>query len=185
VRIAAQRTVGHDAAVGAEEPATVSVVFESLTAGADLDAGNAGAPSVSPALATTLRALGDRAVRATFFVSPETAEREPFALTMLQNAGHELALGSYDGTPAVRDADFLALGLTGRPDAEPRGVNALHEALQLAIADGLRSRGHTVLAFAPGLLERRDALAVFVETLELAAGLRDAGRMAIPALAGA
>src|SRR5215217_6986249 len=91
LRIAAQPTVGHDAAVGAEEPATVSVVFESLTAGADLDAGNAGAPSVSPALATILRALGDRAVRATFFVSPETAEREPFALTMLQNAGHELA----------------------------------------------------------------------------------------------
>jgi hypothetical protein len=184
LRIAAEPTVGHDAAVGAEEPAAVSVVFESLTAGADLEAGSARAASVSPALPTILRALGDRSIRATFFVSPEVAEREPLAVTMVRNGGHRLALGFYDGTPAVRDAAFLAPALTGRPDAEPRGVNALHEALQLAIADGLRSRAHTTLAFSPGLLERRDALAVFVETLELAAGLRDAGRMAIAPLAG-
>ena len=34
-----------------------------------------------------------------------------------------------------------------------------------------------VLVFTPGLLERRDALAVFVETLELIEGLRAAGRL--------
>jgi peptidoglycan/xylan/chitin deacetylase (PgdA/CDA1 family) len=168
-----------------EQPAAVSVVFESLTAGTDLEAGRTGASSVSPALPTILRALGDRDMRATFFVGPETAEREPLAVTMVQNGGHELVLGAYDGAPAVRDAAFLVPALTGRHDAEPRGVNALHEALQLAVADALRSREHTILAFAPGLLERRDALAVFVETLELVEGLRAAGRMAIPTLAGA
>jgi hypothetical protein len=167
------------------EHAAVTVVFESLTAGADLEAGRADEPSVSPALPTILRALGDRDIQATFFGSPEVAEREPLAITMVQNGAHVYAPGPYDGPAAVRDAAFLAPALVGEPGAEPRGVHALHQALQLAVADGLRSRAHTILVFTPGLLERQDSLAVFVETLELIEGLREAGRITIPVLAGA
>ncbi len=86
---------------------------------------------------------------------------------MLENAAHDAAPLPYDGPSAVRDTAFL---LT-------RGANALHEALQVAIADGLRSHDHTILSFTPGLLERQDSLAVFVETLELIEGLRDAERI--------
>ena len=154
-----------------ERPAAVSVVFESLTAGADLEQG-LDAPSVSPALPTILRALGDRAIRATFLVGPAVSEKEPLALTMVQNGGHEVGLLPHEGPAAVRDAPFLL----------HRGANALHQALQLAIANGLQDRAHTILVFTPGLLERQDSLAVFVETLELIDGLREAGRLWVPAL---
>jgi hypothetical protein len=160
------------------ERAAVSIVFESLTAGADLESGRPGAHSVSPALPTVLRALGDRAIAATFFASPEVAELEPLAVTMVRNAAHDFEPLPYDGPAAARDSDYL------RPasGAEPRGVGALHEALQLAVADALRGRTRAVLVFTLGLLERRDALAVFVETLELVEGLRAAARMRIPTL---
>ena len=89
---------------------------------------------------------------------------------MVENAAHDFVIGPYEGPAAVRDADFLE-----------RGPNALHQALQIAVADALRERAHVVLVFTPGLLERRDALAVFVETLELVEGLRAAGRLDYPA----
>jgi len=158
-----------------DRPAAVSVVFESLTAGADLEEG-LDEPSVTPALPTILRALGDRAIRATFLVSPALSEKEPLALTMVENGAHEVGLLPYVGPAAVRDTPFL---LT---TAEPGGANALHQALQLAIANGLQDRAHTILVFTPGLLERQDSFAVFVETLELIEGLREAGRLWVPAL---
>ena len=68
------------------EPAAVGIVFDSLTAGADLEAGRADEPSVSPALPTILRALGDRDLRATFHASQAVADKEPLALTMVENA---------------------------------------------------------------------------------------------------
>ena len=163
-------------------PAAVSVVFESLTAGADLEAERRDEPSVSPALPTILRALGDRAIRATFLVTPALSEKEPLALTMVENGGHELGPLPYEGPAAARDAAFLLPSLAGVPDAEPRGTNALHQALQLAIGNGLQDRAHTILVFTPGLLERQDSLAVFVETLELIEGLREADRLWVPTL---
>lgn len=148
------------------EPGAVGIVFDSLTAGADLEAGRADEPSISPALPTILRALGDRDLRATFHASQAVADKEPLALTMVENAANDFVIGAYDGPAAVRDADFLE-----------RGPNALHQALQIAVADALRERAQIVLVFTPGLLERRDTLAVFVETLELIEGLRAAGRL--------
>ena len=51
-------------------------------------------------------------------------------------------IGPYEGPAAVRDADFLE-----------RGPNALHQALQIAVADALRSVLAIVLVFTPGPLE--------------------------------
>lgn len=153
-----------------DRPAAVSVVFESLTAGGDLEAG-LDEPSVTPALPTILRALGDRAIRATFLVSRAVSAKEPLALTMVENGAHEVGLLPYEGPASVRDAPFLF-----------RGANALHQALQVAIANGLQDREHTILVFTPGLLERQDSLAVFVETLELIEGLREAERLWVPTL---
>jgi hypothetical protein len=137
---------------------------------------------VTPALSTILRALGDRDLGGTWRVGAATAGAEPLALTMLRNAGNDIAPPPQGEPPAVRDAAFLAPALAGMPDADPRGVNALHRALQVAVADALQARAHATLAFTPGLLERADSLAVFVETLELIAGLRDVERLWVPTL---
>ena len=48
-----------------------------------------------------------------------------------------------------------------------------------------QARAHATLAWAPGLLERADSLAVFVETLELIEGLRDVERLSGPRAPGA
>ena len=164
-------------------PAAVTLVFEGLAAGEDLDGGRPDATSVTPALPTILRALGDRDLSATWLVGAAVGEAEPLALTMLRNAGNDVAPPSEEReAPAVRDAAFLAPVLAGMPDADPRGVDALHQALQVAVADALQARAHATLAFTPGLLERADSLAVFVETLELIEGLRDVERLWVPTL---
>src|SRR5215208_4854519 len=72
-------------------PAAVSLVFEGLAAGEDLDGGHPDAPSVTPALPTILRALGDRDLSGTWVVGAAVGEAEPLALTMLRNGGHEVA----------------------------------------------------------------------------------------------
>ena len=155
--------------------AAVAVAFHGLTAAEDLEAGAAEAPSVSPALPTILRALADRDISATFFVGDELREREPLAVTMIANGRHEVASLDDEPEPAVRDAPYLSGA--GDDDAGPAGANALHQALQLAVAGALRGPADAILAFSPGLLERADALAVFVETLELIEGLRASGRL--------
>jgi hypothetical protein len=72
-------------------PAAVSVSFQTLAEAADLDRGDAVAPTVSPALPTLIRALTDRDLYATFFVGAAVAAAEPLALTLLRNARHEVA----------------------------------------------------------------------------------------------
>ena len=138
---------------------------------------------MTPALPTILRALGDRDLGGTWLVGAAVGEAEPLALTMLRNAGSDVAPPSEEREPpAVRDAAFLAPALAGMPEAGPHGVDALHQALQVAVADTLQARAHAALAFTPGLLERADSLAVFVETLELIEGLRDVERLWVPTL---
>jgi hypothetical protein len=207
-----------------DRPAAVSVTFQTLAEGADLDAGRAAAATVSPALPTLIRALTDRDLYATFFVGAAVAQAEPLALTLLRNAQNEVAalglpdpaMGAVTGArlesepadpPPVRylslpggelreaeglvripyppelvDAAYLAPALVGRPEDEPRGAHALHQALQVAITRTLQTRGHLTLTFHPGLAERADALAVLVETLELVEGLARAERLWLPTL---
>jgi hypothetical protein len=69
-------------------------------------------------------------------------------------------------------------GLT-EPSAHP---GAWHQALQVAIGRAVQDGAHLTVTFVPGLLERADALAVFVETLDLVTGLRRAGRLWTPTL---
>ena len=153
---------------------TVAIAFHGLTAAEDLEAGAADAPSVTPALPNILRALADRDIDATFYLGDAVREREPLAVTMIRNGRHQTAVPADEPEPAVLDAPYL---LDRGQEGGPAGANALHQALQLAVAAALRSRSDTVLMFTPGLLERSDALAVFVETLELVEGLRAAGSL--------
>ena len=122
---------------------------------------------MSPALPTILRALADRDIDATFYVGDELREREPLAVTMIRNGRHAVGSPADEPEPAVRDTPYL---LDQGQEGGPAGANALHQALQLAVAAALRGRSDAVLLFTPGLLERADALAVFVETLELVEG---------------
>lgn len=154
--------------------AAVAIAFHGLTAAEDLEAGAADAPSVTPALPTILRALADRDIDATFYVGDELREREPLAVTMIRNGRHTVALPAEEPEPAVRDTPYL---VDQGQDGGPAGANALHQALQLAVAGAVRGRSDAVLLFTPGLMERADALAVFVETLELVEGLRAAGSL--------
>ena len=150
-------------------PAAATVTFAGLAPAQAPEAGDPDASAVTPALPNILRALGDRDLDATFFVPPAVTQAEPLAATMIANARHELVEGDPQGAADVDDAAFAS------PDA-------LHQELQVAVARGLRAHAHTVLRFTPGRLERADALAVFVETLELLEGLRDAGRLWLPTL---
>lgn len=59
---------------------------------------------------------------------------------------------------------------------------AWHEALQVAIAHAVEHGGHLTITAFPAPLERADALAVLVETLDLVAGLRRAERLWTPTL---
>ncbi|HYI36939.1 MAG TPA: hypothetical protein VEX39_10060 [Thermoleophilaceae bacterium] len=154
--------------------ASVAIAFHGLTAAEDLESGEAEAPSVSPALPTILRALADRDIDATFYLGDEVREREPLAATMIRNGRHTVGSPADEPEAAVRDAPYL---LDQGQEGGPAGANALHQALQLAVADALRGQKDVVLTFTPGLLERVDALAVFVETLELVEGLRAAGSL--------
>jgi hypothetical protein len=82
---------------------------------------------------------------------------------------------------AIREED----GIVHIPSGDqPSGVapQARHAAMQVAVARALEGRSHLTLSFEPGYLERRDALAVFVETVDLVVGLRRAGRLWTPTL---
>lgn len=83
----------------------------------------------------------------------------------------------------LSDAAFLAPELIGANTARPGGVRALHEALQVAIADALQRREQLTLTFFPGLIDRADTLAVLLETLDLLHGLARAERLWLPTLA--
>jgi hypothetical protein len=66
---------------------------------------------------------------------------------------------------------------------DPAGhPGAWHQALQVAVGRAVHEGEHLTVPFVPGLLERGDALGVFVETLDLIAGLRRAGRLWTPTL---
>jgi hypothetical protein len=67
-------------------------------------------------------------------------------------------------------------------DAGERDPQAWHQAMQVAVAGALEGGTLLTLTFFPGRLERRDTLAVFVETVDLVVGLRRAGRVWTPTL---
>ncbi len=131
---------------------------------------------VSPSLPTILRVLTDLDLHATFLTEPEVAEWEPFAVTMIESTQNEVA------EPGATAASVLsAEEITDSPDP---GLppDALHRALQVAVATNLEHGRHLSLTFIPAHLERPDGLAIFVETLKLVAGLERAGRLWIPML---
>jgi hypothetical protein len=85
------------------------------------------------------------------------------------------------------DRAISAAAFLGPPDeaaggSPARGPQAWHAATQLAVARAVERRAHVTLTFSPGLVERADALAAFVETLDLVSGLRRAGRLWVPTL---
>lgn len=86
--------------------------------------------------------------------------------------------------PLGGDGALVRIPLDRRlADAGERDPQAWHRALQVAVAGALEGGTLLTLAFFPGRLERRDTLAVFVETVDLVVGLRRAGRVWTPTLA--
>jgi hypothetical protein len=115
--------------------AAVSVTFQTLAEAADLDRGEPGAASVSPALPTLIRVLADRDLYATFFVGAAVAQAEPLALTLLRNARNEVAalgrpdpsMGAVRGARLDRDgpADTPGLSYLSLPGGELREDHGL------------------------------------------------------------
>jgi hypothetical protein len=243
-------------------PAAVAVAF------AGLATPSPGHP-VTPALSTLLRVLSDRDLYATFFVEPEIAAAEPFALEMIglsaneigllaatgadvaaglatlreagaQPAGALLGSGAAAGEAGAGEPDAAAARTTGAgepgadtapgdepgaaalapetaaalraagadylalPGATPAGPpqraadglariavarddaadpTAFHRAFQAAVGATLSQRGLLTVALPAHRFERRDALDVLVESLDLVAGLRRAERLWTPTLA--
>ncbi|MBB4661326.1 hypothetical protein [Conexibacter arvalis] len=239
-------------------PAAVAVAFAGLATPAPDH-------PVTPALPTLLRVLSDRQLYATFFVEPEIATAEPFALEMIDLSANEVGLladttepdALADGFAALRDAGAQPAGAlltagagepggsadtrqeraadAGATDADAPGSS--HPGATDAAADALRAAGAAyvalpggapaarptrgddglvripvardeaaspssfhlafqaavgrtlplggMLAIAPPAhrFERRDALDVLVESLDLVAGLRRAERLWTPTFA--
>jgi hypothetical protein len=89
-------------------------------------------------------------------------------------SGPGTALGAEDGIVRIPVDPHLV-----EPSSHP---GAWHQALQVAIGRAVQDGEHLTVTFVPGLLERADALAVVIETLDLVAGLRRAGRLWTPTL---
>jgi len=102
-------------------PAAVAVAFAGL---ATPDP----AHPVTPALPLLLRVLSDRQLYATFFVEPEIAAAEPFALEMLDLSRNEVGLlaaqgaSLADGLAALREAGAQPTGALLAGDADARGA---------------------------------------------------------------
>lgn len=116
-------------------PAAVSVAFAGLATPAP---GHA----VTPALPLLLRVLSDRGLPATFFVEPELAAAEPFALEMIDLSRNEVGLlaggsGSIaDGLAALRDAGARPAGALLADDGSAAGAAGDADGLAyLAIPD--------------------------------------------------
>lgn len=93
-------------------PAAVAVAFAGLaTPAAD--------HAVSPALPLLLRVLSDRGLYATFFVEPEIATAEPFALEMIDLSRNEVGLlAGADASASIADG----LALLREAGAQPTGA---------------------------------------------------------------
>lgn len=119
---------------------------------------------VTPALPLLLRVLSDRGLYATFFVEPEIAAAEPFALEMIDLSRNEVGLLASpaaslpDGLAALREAGAqpsgaLVAGASGGEGAEAADVaEASGAAAGEAGADGLAYLA--VPGVAPALPER-------------------------------
>jgi hypothetical protein len=81
-------------------PAAVAVAFAGLATPAPDHA-------VTPALPLLLRVLSDRGLYATFFVEPELAAAEPFALEMVGLSANEVALLAAPGRSVADDLATL------------------------------------------------------------------------------
>ena len=81
-------------------PAAVAVAFAGLGTPAPDHA-------VTPALPLLLRVLSDRRLYATFFVEPELAAAEPFALEMVDLSANELALLAAPGSAIAEGLETL------------------------------------------------------------------------------
>ncbi|MFT4050290.1 MAG: hypothetical protein QM648_10735 [Solirubrobacterales bacterium] len=142
---------------------SISIIFDGLArAEADDD-------PISPALPLMLQLLARRGIPATFFVEPELAAAEPFAITMIENGGHKIREGA---APTAEAAATL-----GSAPAD------WHPAMQVAVGRAVRTGERVLLSFAPAALERGDAIGIFGETLDLIAGLRRAGSLEVLAYA--
>lgn len=215
-------------------PAAVSVAFAGLRT-------DAPGHDVTPALPTLLRVLSDRGLYATFFVEPELAAQEPFALEMIGLSANEAALladteataeqaAAFDAagaplagalvspsadTPATAaalrtaGAGYVASGpadaaapVPGRIASSPPPARAadglvriaatreeaadpavFHRAFQAAVGATLPRGELLALAVPAHRFERRDALAVLAESLDLVAGLQRAERLWTPTFA--
>jgi hypothetical protein len=114
-------------------------------------------------------------------VRPRTGTTAPSPAAL--NAAGIRYLSAPDG-PLRGDGDLVRIPLDRQlADAEERGPQAWHQALQVAVAGALEGGNLLTLTFLPWQLERRDTLAVFVETVDLVVGLRRAGRVWTPTLA--
>ena len=129
---------------------------------------------------------------------------EDLARTVAALSGQGRAVGGVRAQPdsappragALADAGLRYLSAPGSAIREEEGIvhipsgaqpagaapQARHAAMQVAVAHALEGGSQLTLSFQPGDLERRDGLAVFVETLDLVVGLRRAGRVWTPTL---
>lgn len=120
---------------------------------------------VSPALPRVLQMLAQRGLAATFVVSHDLAEAEPFAAQMIENGRNRIVAES----PAAALAH-------ARAEATPA---AWHEQMQVAVGRAVRTNEPTVIEFELAALERGDAAGAFGETLDLIAGLKRAGSLEV------
>ena len=162
-----------DAETGRSEPLALTMAG---TAGHEV--GGLVAPEED--MATTVAAL-EAPGRRVAGVRPRAGTPPP-SPAALDAAGMRY-LSAPDG-PLRLDGALVRIPLDRRlADAEERGPQAWHQALQVAVAQALEGGKLLTLMFFPAQLERRDTLAVFVETVDLVVGLRRAGRVWMPTLA--
>jgi hypothetical protein len=160
-----------EAAIAREEPLALAMINVGRNeVGALLEADADPAPVLAALDAARFPARGLRA--------PSEALLPPAA----DLAGTGIRYVSAPG-PAIAAQDGMVLAPLDPPltDDGPH-PGAWHQALPVAIGRAVQDGTHLTVTFTPGLLERADALGVLVETLDLVAGLRRAGRLWTPTL---
>lgn len=189
LRILAERELSATFFADADEARDASLTLALIAAarneiGALVHDADALAPTLSALHSAGADVRGLRAGRADAVASQEALAGA--GLRYVQAPDGTLAIeGGIVRVPFDRrltDAAFLAPALVAGDPDEHRHPGAWHQALQVAVGRAIEHGAHVTVTFFPGLLERADALAVFVETLDLVAGLRRADRLWTPTL---
>ena len=161
-----------DAAVAKTDPLALTMIASARSETAALVHSPSDLPPALAAVGRPGRPPGGvRAV--TVSALPPAAELGRASLRYASAPGDTIRLGA--GVVRIPFDAALREGARDHPAA-------WHEALQVAIARAVQEGGHLTITAFPAALERGDALAVLVETLDLVAGLRRAQRLWTPTL---